>query len=157
MGVKINMSGTKISGNAKVLNGLTVSGKSNAEINIKRSSMSGQSQTLNDMNISGNSSVNIGINDTNIKDRARVLNDMEVENGKVDVSIENLQLDKDTEFMNSRQVKDNTVVTSAQDAHRKFEARLSEGGRLKGSDTTEAIRNAQNSSRNTRSSDRDGR
>ena len=51
MGVKINLSGSNISGNARVLNGLKVTGKNDAEINVTQSSMSGKSQILNNMNI----------------------------------------------------------------------------------------------------------
>ena len=110
MGVKINLSGSNISGNARVLNGLKVTGKNDAEINVTQSSMSGKSQILNNMNMSENSSVNIGIKNSEMKDQARVLNDMEVKNGKVDVNIENLSLGQDVEFMNSRKANENSSI-----------------------------------------------
>lgn len=217
MGVKINLSGSNISGNARVLNGLKVTGKNDAEINVTQSSMSGKSQILNNMNMSENSSVNIGIKNSEMKDQARVLNDMEVKNGTVDVNIENLSLGQDVEFMNGRKANENSsikynnsqtskhtnanqhnevaeevtsvqdtsqtvtnaknkrkgllkrilsilkendielteedIVLSSQEAHKKFESEISNDGKLKNIDTTEAIRNVENSTRETRSSD----
>lgn len=78
MGVKINISGTEISGNSRVLNGIKANSKSDIEVNVKKSE---------------------------IVENAKVMNDISAENGTVRVNIEDMKLGKDAEFMNNRNVE----------------------------------------------------
>jgi hypothetical protein len=78
MGVKINISGSEISGNSRVLNGIKVNSKSDIEVNVKKSE---------------------------IVENAKVMNDISAENGTVRVNIEDMKLGKDAEFMNNRNVE----------------------------------------------------
>lgn len=75
MGVNINISGVKVSGNAKVLNNMTVDGKSN---------------------------VNVGVRNSQIIQNAEVLNDLNMKNGELEVEVEGVTLGKDAKFMNNR-------------------------------------------------------
>ena len=72
MGVKINISGSEISGNSRVLNGIKANSKSDIEVNVKKSE---------------------------IVENAKVMNDISAENGTVRVNIEDMKLGKDAEFM----------------------------------------------------------
>lgn len=78
MGVKINISGSEISGNSRVLNGIKANSKSDIEVNVKKSE---------------------------IVENAKVMNDISAENGIVRVNIEDMKLGKDAEFMNNRNVE----------------------------------------------------
>ena len=78
MGVKINISGSEISGNSRVLNGIKANSKSDIEVNVKKSE---------------------------IVENAKVMNDISAENGTVRVNIEDMKLGKDAEFMNNRNVE----------------------------------------------------
>lgn len=78
MGVKINISGSEISGNSRVLNGIKTNSKSDIEVNVKKSE---------------------------IVENAKVMNDISAENGTVRVNIEDMKLGKDAEFMNNRNVE----------------------------------------------------
>ena len=78
MGVKINISGSEISGNSRVLNGIKANSKSDIEVNVKKSE---------------------------IVENAKVMNDISAENGAVRVNIEDMKLGKDAEFMNNRNVE----------------------------------------------------
>lgn len=75
------------------------------EINISGNNIGGNAKVLNDLKVSGNSQVNVRIKDTNIKDQAKVLNNREVKDGKLNVNIENLNIDKDVEFMSDENVE----------------------------------------------------
>ena len=155
------------------------------EINISGNNIGGNAKVLNDLKVSGNSQVNVRIKDTNIRDQAKVLNNREVKDGKLNVNIENLNLDKDVEFMNSSKANNNTttkqsvskskkkgllgklsslfkeqkeedtVVYSSQEAHRTFENQMSNGGKLKNMDTSEAVRNVEQAGRNYRKPSRE--
>lgn len=106
MSVKINISGTNISGNAKVLNGLNLQGKSNiTDISMENSSISGNSQTLNEAKISGNASVHI--ENSQIKETARVLNNLDVE-GQVNVELKDLSLGEGVKFMDGKKFTEKT-------------------------------------------------
>lgn len=59
MGIKINISGVKASGNASIMNGANLKGEK----------------------------VDIGVQDTTIKDDAKVLNEVTADKGKVEVKI----------------------------------------------------------------------
>ena len=78
MGVKINISGSEISGNSRALNGIKANSKSDIEVNVKKSE---------------------------IVENAKVMNDISAENGTVRVNIEDMKLGKDAEFMNNRNVE----------------------------------------------------
>lgn len=78
MGVKINISGSEISGNSRVFNGIKANSKSDIEVNVKKSE---------------------------IVENAKVMNDISAENGTVRVNIEDMKLGKDAEFMNNRNVE----------------------------------------------------
>ena len=78
MGVKINISGSEISGNSRVLNGIKANSKSDIEVNVKKSE---------------------------IVENAKVMDDISAENGTVRVNIEDMKLGKDAEFMNNRNVE----------------------------------------------------
>lgn len=78
MGVKINISGSEISGNSRVLNEIKANSKSDIEVNVKKSE---------------------------IVENAKVMNDISAENGTVRVNIEDMKLGKDAEFMNNRNVE----------------------------------------------------
>lgn len=108
MGVKIDISGTSISGNTKVLNGLKINGENDTDISVKKSSVSGKSQILNNVNISGNSSVNIGIENSRMKENSRVLNNLDIQRGKVNVELKDLSLGEGVEFMNDKKFTERT-------------------------------------------------
>lgn len=94
MGVSINISGVKVSGNAKVLNNMTVDGKSN---------------------------VDVGVRNSQIIQNAEVLNDLNMQNGELKVKIEDVTLGKDAKFMNSRtatQVEKSNEETKTTDTTR---------------------------------------
>ena len=83
MGVKINMSGINVSGDAKVLNDAKFSDKSKVDIEVDKA------------NINGN---------------ARALNNVDVQNGKLEVELDGLNLGKDVEFMNDKKISENQEV-----------------------------------------------
>ena len=112
MAVNINISGTNISGNANVLNGLKIQGENNTDISINKSSISGKSQILNNMNISGKSSIEI--ENFEMKENAKVLNDIDVENNQVNVKIKDLSLGKGAEFMNNKKFTERTSYQQTQ-------------------------------------------
>ncbi len=76
MGININMSGAKISGNAKVLNGMTVEGKSNVDINASK---------------------------TKVTENAEIFNDINTKDANVRINIEEMELGKDVKFMNGKE------------------------------------------------------
>lgn len=80
MGVKIDISGAKISGNARVLNNMDVKGKNDVDINIKKSK---------------------------IDENAKVLNDIYTQNGKLKVDLDGLELGENVDFMNGRHFRGN--------------------------------------------------
>lgn len=163
------------------------------EINISGNNIGGNAKVLNDLKVSGNSQVNVKIKDTNIRDQAKVLNNREVKDGKLNVNIENLNIDKDVEFMSDENVEyvnrkkannntttkqnvskskkkglfgkllslfkekneEDTIVYSSQEAHRTFENQMSNGGKLKNMDTSEAVRNVEQAGRNYRKPSRE--
>lgn len=77
MGLNINMSNVKVSGNASLLNG---------------------------MNVKGESKVNINARNSEIIENAKVLNDINSENGNVKINLEGVKIGKDAEFMNGREI-----------------------------------------------------
>ena len=154
MGVKINISGSEISGNSRALNGIKANSKSDIEVNVKKSE---------------------------IVENAKVMNDISAENGTVRVNIEDMKLGKDAEFMNNREsqvsredgenssinksevymttsmvkkkkslferikdifkfikreneIDDELVTVIREDEHKKFEDKISQNGKLKGVD-----------------------
>lgn len=167
MGIDINISGSQISGNTKVLNGLKTQGENNTDISVNNSSVSGKSQILNDANISGNSSVTIEIESSEMKEDAKVINGLDVENGQVNVKLKDVTLGEKVELMNNKKytekttrtndkkdsllrkflksilksedVEDHREVTYSQKTHKNFEDEISKRGKLKSLDTCEAI------------------
>lgn len=104
MGIKINISGTEISGNSKVLNNANIQGKNNTNIKIKDTSINGNAQLLNDMKSSGENSIDIEVKNTKMTSNARVLNGIEPSNGEINLQIQDLNLGKNVEFMNNGKI-----------------------------------------------------
>ena len=144
MGIKINISGVKASGNASIMNGANLKGEK----------------------------VDIGVQDTTIKDDAKVLNGINAKEKDLKVTIENVTIDKNTEFMNGTTQSEEKSSTNNQndkrkpkskfrmllekwqdeneetevqeetkadtiDEHKRFEDEISENGKLKGLKTQE--------------------
>ena len=84
MGVKINMSGINVSGDAKVLNDAKFSDKSKVDIEVDKANINGNAEVLNELNAGKQSEVDVKIKDTNIDGNARALNNVDVQNGKLE-------------------------------------------------------------------------
>ena len=110
MGVKINMSGINVSGDAKVLNDAKFSDKSKVDIEVDKANINGNAEVLNELNAGKQSEVDVKIKDTNIDGNARALNNVDVQNGKLEVELDGLNLGKDVEFMNDKKISENQEV-----------------------------------------------
>lgn len=88
MGVNIKMDGMKISGNARILNNVKVSGKEN--------------------------DVNIGLKQSSFSGKSNVLNNLDVQNGELNVEMEDVHVGHGVNFMNNRTVKENSTKTQTQ-------------------------------------------
>lgn len=77
MGVNIDMSGAKVTGEAKILNGVTVRGNSNVDINLGKTKFAGKAEILND----------IDTKDMNLK-----------------INMEGTEIGEDVKFMNGEEV-----------------------------------------------------
>ena len=110
MGVKINMSGINVSGDAKVLNDAKFSDKSRVDVEVEKSSINGNAEVLNGLNAGKQSEVDVKIKNTDIDGNARAFNNIDVQDGKVEVEVENLRLGKDVEFMNDKKIQENKEI-----------------------------------------------
>ena len=155
MGVKINISGVKASGNAKILNDAKIS---NGKVNIQmqETTVKDNAEVLNDMTVK-KGQIDVKVKNSEIKDKARVLNDQNVEDGKLEAELNNVTIGKDTEFMNGKAEpksrlrrfidmlkekdkennqdipdSDSSKSTDEKDQHKKFEEEISRNGELKG-------------------------
>ena len=110
MGVKINMSGINVSGDAKVLNDAKFSDKSRVDVEVEKSSINGNAEVLNGLNAGKQSEVDVKIKNTDIDGNARAFNNIDVQDGKLEVEVENLRLGKDVEFMNDKKIQENKEI-----------------------------------------------
>lgn len=134
MAIKINISGTNISGDSKVLNGIKITGKSNTDISVKESSIEGEAEVLNNVDIKGDSSVDIEMESVDITENARVLNNLDVKNGEASVQLKGIRLGEDVEFMNGKKFSKDTTSNKEEASHQesKGEETISKTGRKDG-------------------------
>ena len=77
MGVNIDMSGVKVTGEAKMLNGMSVRGNGNVDINLKKTKFAGKSEILNDIDTK-DMNLNINMEETEIGEDVKFMNGEEV-------------------------------------------------------------------------------
>ena len=77
MGVNIDMSGVKVTGEAKMLNGMSVRGNGNVDINLKKTKLTGKSEILNDIDTK-DMNLNINMEETEIGEDVKFMNGEEV-------------------------------------------------------------------------------
>lgn len=100
MGIRINITGTKIDGEAKVLNNLNVN-KGNVNVDMQNTKIGGKSQIFNNMDVrEGN--VNVEMNNDKFTGTSKILNDTNIENGTLNVELNDVTIDNDVKFMNGR-------------------------------------------------------
>lgn len=102
MGVEINMSGVKISGDAKVLNDMKVRKKGKVDVDIKDSDINGNSQVLNDLSTEGE--LKYSASNVNIGENATIMSHREIrEDETVTISQDDLKYTQTTKTAQSEQ------------------------------------------------------
>ena len=147
MGVNIDMSGVKVTGEAKMLNGMSVRGNGNVDINLKKTKFAGKSEILNEIGkdvkfMNGEEVSKYKSNNRSEPQRTketiqRAYNAPQkvVESNKEQQTKKKSLLRRLKEFFTGNIVKSDDVELIAvieESAHKKFENEVSQNGRLKG-------------------------
>lgn len=117
MGIKINISGVKASGNASIINGANLKGEK-VDIGVQDTTIKDDAKVLNEVT-ADKGKVEVKITGSEIKEQAKALNGINAKEKDLKVTIENVTIDKNTEFMNGTTQSEEKSSTNNQNDKRK--------------------------------------